>query len=113
MIQDWLNKFVKYWETYDIDGVMNLLAEDVIYYENPFKKLKSKDEVEQEWGAIKNQQNIRIDVESVLTEGRRYLAKWELSYENNGVLQQGQGVYIIRLNEIGLCDYFYQVGEKK
>lgn len=112
MIETWLASFIEAWQTKNIPKVMSLFVDNVEYWETPFLRLSSKNELENEWQAINNQYDIVVNTE-VISQTSPYVVRWHLSYKNpDGELCAWSGVYIIRLED-GVCEYFYQVGEKQ
>lgn len=113
MIEQWLRKFNDSWKDHDVDGVMELFSDNVQYWETPFHKLQSINEIRSEWSAIKNQFDIRLNT-SVYSENEgRYTVKWDLFYSNESHQKKHwAGIYLIELNDDGKCSYFHQVGEQ-
>jgi hypothetical protein len=113
MIEQWLKSFEDFWIAKDIDGIMCLFDEGVEYWETPHGLLKGKKDIEAEWKAIEEQSEVILQTEPYISEGNKHTVKWSLSYINNNGPSTWAGLYLITLNEKGLCDSFYQVGEKK
>jgi len=113
MINDWLVKFKNCWIEKDIDGVMDLFADNVEYWETPFKKLNDKSDLGHEWRAIKTQDNLDLNFSVYSTDSSRHTVVWQLLYTNSeSAIQNWAGVYLIELNDDGICIYFHQVGER-
>ena len=114
MIESWLKHFEEYWVNHDIVSVSSLFSDDAIYWETPHKKLSSRDEIQNEWSAIKNQFDIRLNTSVYSSQNNRYTVQWDLFYTNESHDEKHwKGVYLIELNESGTCTYFYQVGESQ
>jgi len=112
MIENWLSKFKTAWVEEDIDSVLALFTDNVEYWETPYKKLASKDDLRKEWLAINNQSDIKLDTEIFSSDGNRHTVKWSLSYKNTENIEQNwAGTYLVHLNTDGLCEYFHQTGE--
>lgn len=112
MIEDWLNRLHSAWQSHDIDAVLGLFADDVEYWETPHKRLLGKAAVRKEWQAIFNQKDIVVSYELFNSSpNNRHAAVWHLSYTKNGTRHSSSGVYLIALNDAGLCTYFYYTGE--
>lgn len=62
-INDWLKYFKKYWEEKNINGILSLFSDDVVYFETPFEKIKGKEYLEKEWETILSQHNINLNTE--------------------------------------------------
>lgn len=113
-IHTWLKKFSKYWKNHKIDKVMKLFSHDVEYFETPFKKLPSITDLMKEWEGIKNQKEIELSFEVFSKKDNKYSVIWNLYYLNtDNVSIHWKGVYLIRLNSKGKCDYFFHCGEQK
>jgi len=113
-IEVWINKFKKYWESHDVNGVLGLFDKNVVYYETPFVKLNSFEELNREWGVIKDQENVKLEYEIFSSCEEKHSIIWKLSYENkDGILQDLSGTYLIKLNDKGLCDYFHHSCESE
>ncbi len=114
MINQWITQFHDAWKNHDIDTVIKLFTDDAEYWETPFKKLRDKTGIREEWQAILDQDNIEINWELFNSSNdNRHSAIWHLQYSTNGMVHASSGVYLIRLNDLGLCDYFYYLGEEK
>jgi len=112
MIEKWLEELHKAWKAHDIDAVMNLFTDNVEYWETPHKLLQDKTKVREEWQAILNQEDISVDWTVFNSSANnRHSITWNLQYLQAGVIKHSSGVYLIELNESGLCSYFYYVGE--
>jgi hypothetical protein len=113
MINLWLQKFTNSWKSQNIDSVLELFTPTVNYWETPFKKLDSLDVIKKEWQVVKLQQNIDIQTSPVLSENNNHTVKWNLKYLLEGKPYNWSGLYIVKLDEDGFCNYFYQVGEEE
>jgi hypothetical protein len=110
-IDEWLNVFCSSWIKQDVDAVMRLFTDGVDYWETPFVQYDSVETVRKGWEVVKTQQNINIQARRAVSEGNTHTVQWELHYERDASHFTWAGLYLIRINEMGLCDYFYQVGE--
>lgn len=111
-IEQWLRKFRTAWSNYDIEGVLELFTEDVEYWESPHQKVSSRAELRKEWGAILMQKEIEIHTDQYSSSGELHTIIWSLSYFLDDVQHKWGGVYLIKLNSKGFCEYFFQTGEK-
>ncbi|NVP18184.1 nuclear transport factor 2 family protein [Candidatus Gracilibacteria bacterium] len=112
-INDWLNKFKYSWENKNIDDVLLLFSANVIYYETPFHKLNGLDEIKKEWLAILDQNEIDLRYSVFSIDDNKYTIQWDLKYfSKDGNQFHFSGVYLIKLNEMGLCDEFRHYCEK-
>lgn len=77
-------------------------------------KFDTKSELRKEWMVVKEQSDIKLETQLVSDDKETRTVKWSLEYNNgSGMLQFWSGLYLIVINNRGLCTYFYQVGEKK
>lgn len=113
MIDTWLVDFVSYWKAKDLRGIRSLFADNVEYWETPFRRLATTDDVMQEWAGILNQENIAINTEVVMQDGSKSVIRWMLSYDRNGSHFEWVGFYIVTLQNDGRCSHFYQVGQSR
>ncbi|MDX9914100.1 MAG: nuclear transport factor 2 family protein [Candidatus Moranbacteria bacterium] len=113
-IEEWLENFKVAWKTYDIDKVLGLFDDNVEYWETPFIKLSSFDDLKREWSYIRSQKDISIDTEVFSSVGNKFAVKWFLTYlDDKGEVHDLSGVYLIELNERDKCCYFFHCGESK
>jgi hypothetical protein len=113
-ITSWLEEFRKSWTSHDVEKVLSLFTEGVEYWENPYRLLQTRAELQAEWQGIQRQNSIELKTEVLFSEDKQYAVIWHLQYENQiGATQIWAGTYLIKLNEQGLCYYFHHTGEKK
>ena len=112
-INDWLNKFKSSWENKNINDVLSLFSADVIYYETPFHRLNGLDEIKKEWAVIVEQNEIDLSYVVFSKDGDKYTIQWDLKYFDKEKKQlHFSGVYLIKLNEMGLCNDFRHYCER-
>lgn len=99
-LEKWCEDLKKYWESKDIDNIINLFDENVIYYESPNEKLNSFEDVKNVWKEIKNQNTENIMMSIICKEQNKCIA--------NFVISDYDMIYEIRLNNEGKCIYFKQ-----
>jgi len=113
-IKKWLSEFNNAWSNHDIDRVLSLFTDNVEYWETPHYRVASKQELENEWQAVKSQQNINLHTEVyVSTPDNKHTVIWQLSYERDGELRQSGGTYLISLDDQGKCHFFHYVSAAK
>lgn len=113
-INGWLNKFKSSWENKNFKNVLSLFSNDVVYYESPFKKLNGFSEIEKEWATIADQESINLNFIVSTQEDNKYTVQWDLKYSKKEDKSfHYSGVYLIKLNEAGLCDEFRQYCEEE
>lgn len=112
-INDWLKKFKNSWENKNINDVLSLFSSNVLYYETPFHKLNNLDEIKKEWAVIMDQNKINLNYSIFSKDNNKYTIQWDLKYFNKKKNQlHFSGIYLIKLNEMGLCDEFRHYCEK-
>jgi len=111
-IDMWLDEFKKSWSSKNVGKVMSLFDENVDYWESPTEKFESFKDIESEWRNIEKQEDIRIETKLESTINEVNFVNWKLQYRNNEMLQNWAGIYRIKLNEQGKCNYFYQDSKK-
>lgn len=111
MIESWLEQFHNAWKAHDISAVMSLFTENVEYWETPQKLLSGKDSVLGEWQTITEQQDIQASWDIYNSANNRHTVIWKLQYKKLGKTYRSSGIYLITLDDQGLCNYFYYVGQ--
>jgi len=110
-INDWLENFKDLWISKNLQGVISLFSDDVIYFETPFLQLNSKKKILDEWRAIMNQEDINFSYSIFSEIGSQSAIIWSLSYKRDREKFNYMGTYLIELNDQGLCKYFHQTCE--
>lgn len=108
-IQEWLEEFRSAWVSGDVERVLSLFADDVVYFENPEDRLESQAELREVWENVKRQEDIELDLEVVLSEGDRYIVEWSLDYMEKEVCISHEGFYLVFLEDNGVCSEFWQI----
>lgn len=113
-IEKWLDKFKSDWTGKNIPAIMELFSDDIEYWETPYNKLTSLEDIKSEWVGIKNQEDIKVDmtIYSKSEQKNRVTVLWDLNYVLNGLSKKWAGIYLIKFNLQGKCNYFYQVGQQ-
>lgn len=101
--ETWCNLLKKYWEEKDINKIISLFSEDVIYYETPTEKLNSIKDVKTAWSEIKNQTTIDITYKILCTENNKCIVNFILT--DNPTYDM---IYEIVLDDNNKCTYFKQ-----
>lgn len=113
----WFDQLGKAWISRDPDMAADICTEDVLYYEDPFQKpYKGRTAVRKIWEEVpKTQKDIRFTHEMVSVVGHLGIAHWSASYTkiSNDERVELDGVFIVRLNEQGLCQEFHMWWNKK
>lgn len=112
-IEEWLKNFKRYWESKELDMMMSLFTDDVVYFETPFVQVKSKEELLKEWQGVLLQDDISVEYEIFSEVDGKSAVLWGLSYKKDEVRHDLKGTYFIELNREGRCTYFLQTCESK
>ncbi len=112
-INNWLDNFRKNWINHDVDGVLDLFADNVEYFESPFMKLDSRVDLESVWNGIQKQENIELSFVIFSSKEDHFTVMWDLRYESSGTKRHFAGTYLIKLNKMNLCTYFYHCCESE
>ena len=111
-IELWLSQFKKYWTNHEVEKVLELFDTDVVYFETPFQKLNSRDELKKAWGAIINQKDIDLEYSVYSAQGTKFSVIWKLAYKTDTRIMNFSGTYLIELNEQNKCIYFFHCCEE-
>jgi len=112
-IDKWLQDLSEFWKSKNIEGVLGLFSDDVEYWETPYKKLKSKKEITNEWQSVLSQENLVISTTIFASENNKHSVVWGIAYDKAKIQHVWAGAYLIELDDNGRCTYFMQTGEKK
>lgn len=108
----WANKFLEAWADLNPKKALAMFSKDVKYFESPFSKpCKSWKDVEGLWQVVPhNQKDITCEYNILMVDGDLGLIHWRLSriIVPEGKLQEFDGVFLVRLNNKGLCTMFKQ-----
>ncbi len=110
--QHWLTDLGKAWVALDPQIAANLFSKDVEYYESATKKpCQSWDEVFDLWKVIPaNQKDVSFDYDVLAVSGNLCIVNWRVERTQLPQLshQKIDGIFVIKLNDEGLCNYFKQ-----
>ncbi len=112
-INRWLGDFKAAWVSHDIDAAVSLFADDVEYWETPYRRIADKGMIRREWQAILTQQDIKLSLSVFGADNDTYSVMHSLDYMRNGERFHFEGIYLIRLNAENLCSYFYCIDQRK
>ncbi|MBU1110151.1 nuclear transport factor 2 family protein [Patescibacteria group bacterium] len=108
----WAEKFLKAWADLNPKAALATLSRDVEYHESPFSgPCKSWEDVEKLWTVVPhNQKDITYKHDVLMVKGDLGLIHWNVSRITvpAGKYQGLDGVFLVRLNEKGLCTMFKQ-----
>lgn len=108
----WLDVLGKAWINRKPKTAADICTENVLYFETPFDKpLTSKKEVEKIWQEVpESQDDIKFGYEIVCVNQEVGIAKWRASFTRlpSKVRNTLDGIYLVKLNDDGLCKEFHQ-----
>lgn len=114
---EWVERLGKAWITRDPLMAAELCAEDVLYYEDPFREpLRGRGAVKKVWEEVpKTQKDIRFIYDVIALEAQTGVAHWSASYTkiSSGERVVLDGVFFVKLNEQGLCQEFHMWWNRK
>jgi hypothetical protein len=107
---EWFKKLGKAWCELDPEKAIALFSKDVEYYESVFEKpCENWDKVYELWKVIpENQKDVTFEFKIVAEKDNLAVANWKVNRTFNDKKQKIDGIFIIKLNEEGLCNYFKQ-----
>lgn len=101
--EKWCNDLKQFWEHKEIDSIVNLFDENVIYYETPKLKINSISDIQQMWEEIKGQNTTNIKLNILCIDNKKCVANYILNDTTTYDM-----IYEIELNDKGKCVYFKQ-----
>jgi hypothetical protein len=110
--QDWLSKLGEAWADLDPQKAANLFSKDVEYYESALKSpCENWEQVFDLWKVIPiNQKDVIFDFDIIIVSENLCIANWRVERillpENTR--QKIDGIFVFKLNDDGLCNYFKQ-----
>lgn len=109
---EWFNKLSKAWTERNSHQAASLFSEDVEYYESVFDSpCENWDGVFELWKVVPtNQKDVTFYFEVIATRDDLAVANWKVT---RTLLPKNQkqiidGIFVIRLNDDGRCNYFKQ-----
>ena len=112
IFQNWLDQLGKKWIALDPEGAADLFSKDVVYFESTLKNpCKSWGEVFELWKVIPdNQKDITYNFEILAIKDDLCVANWQMERTllPQNIKQKIDGIFVIKLNKDGLCNYFKQ-----
>ena len=110
--EKWTKEFMDSWKELDWKRTLELLSEDVKYYENPIDRpCSSFNEVVKLWEVVAdNQKDIEYKFNIVCYTEDVCIVNWQMTrvMTKNNQKQEIDGIFQISLNENGLCTCFKQ-----
>ena len=109
---NWFHKLGKSWSALNPHEAAHLFSKDVEYYESVFNHPCSNwDEVLNLWKVIPhNQKEVTFRFEIIATEENTAVANWQVIrvLVPSNQKQTIDGIFVIKLNKEGYCNYFKQ-----
>lgn len=108
----WFTDFGNAWAALDYQKAVNLFSKDVEYYESAVDKpCANWDVVLNLWSVVpKNQKNVKFSFELLATTENTSVANWKVvrTLVPSNIKQTIDGIFVVKLNGRGLCNYFKQ-----
>ena len=109
----WSNKFGEAWKRRDVDALMSLFAkEGITYYENSLlEPVKNWELIKDLWDEVpNNQKDISYWSEILSSTNDRTIINWKVSRTlvPSGIRQEIDGIFDVKFDKHGLCNYFNQ-----
>jgi hypothetical protein len=110
--EHWLNKFKKNWIALDPLNAANLFSKDVEYYESALKvPCENWNKVFDLWKVIPtNQRDVTFNFTILAISENFCVANWQVERTQlpQNTKQKIDGIFVLKLNKDGLCNYFKQ-----
>lgn len=110
--QRWLNDLGKAWVALNPKNAVNLFSKDVEYYETATSKpCENWDAVFDLWKIVPtNQKDVAFDFDILAISENLCVANWrvERTLLPQNTTQKIDGIFVLKLNKDGLCNYFKQ-----
>lgn len=109
--EDWLIKLKNIWETKKPEEIVNLCAEDFLWYESPFSEpYKTKEQLLRDWQGILDQENIAVSYQILNIENNIGIAQWHVVFTRlpSREAVELDGIFKVLLDEQGKCTEFRQ-----
>lgn len=110
IMNNWLEKFKKYWLDKDIDSIIELFTDDFIYYETPYQKISNKSILKKEWECILDHEIKALYLNIYLENDSKLVIKSKYEYILNWEHKVFSWIYLVEIENYK-CKYFYQVWE--
>lgn len=80
MIKNWLDTFKKHWLQKNIDAVLNLFSDNLLYYETPYQKITDKNTLRNEWECVIGHEIVALDFDLYMQEDNRSVVRFRYEY---------------------------------
>lgn len=101
--EKWCNDLKYFWEHQEIESIINLFDEQVVYYENPKMRLASISEIRKIWEEIKEQNVDSIEFKILCIDHNKCIVNYILNDKTSYDM-----IYEIELNQEDKCTFFRQ-----
>ncbi|OGG36611.1 hypothetical protein A3J20_00560 [Candidatus Gottesmanbacteria bacterium RIFCSPLOWO2_02_FULL_42_29] len=109
---NWINKMGQAWVERNPNAILTLFADKFQYFESPFTKpLSDKKTLLALWQEVPaSQKDVSFEFEIISETQFRYIAHWKSSFTRipTGKKAFLDGIFLINLNNQGLCTLFKQ-----
>jgi hypothetical protein len=109
--QDWLDRYVDAWKTYEPQKIADLWAEDATYYYHPQDEpVRGRDAIVANWLENKDEAGTYdAQYEVVAIDGDKHVAKgWSRYFENGQKRDEYHNIYLCRFDAEGKCTEFIE-----
>lgn len=112
MFEKWLDDLGEAWVSRNPNIAASLCAENVKYYEHPFQNPAiGREEVRSIWLDVpRTQKDVNFESSTIMVKGNTGIARWKASWTNikDGSRSELDGIFLVTLDEQGLCKEFHQ-----
>lgn len=109
--KNWLEQLKGIWETKNPNAVVDLCAEEFLWFETPFNKpFTTKEGLLEEWKSILDQENISVSYEILGINENVGIAQWKATFVRLPSKEEItlDGIFKVSLDEQGKCIEFHQ-----
>jgi len=110
--QRWLTDLGKAWMALDSKNAVNLFSSDVEYYESAMSSpCKNWDTVFDLWKLVSvNQKDVAFEFDILAISDKLCVANWRVKRTMlpQSTSQEIDGIFVLKLNDEGLCNYLKQ-----
>lgn len=109
-VENWFQLLKSIWIKKDIENIGSLLSSTFQYYEDPFgPPLTSLSEVINAWKEVSNQNILKLEINTLVTQESEGSASYEFSYKDpKGNVHNSKGAYYVKLDNQGKAIEFRQ-----
>jgi ketosteroid isomerase-like protein len=107
-VQDWLDRYVEAWRSYDPEAIGELFSEDAVYAYHPYdaEPVRGRDAIVADWRDDRDEPGSwEARYEVALVEGDRAIARGETRY---AVGRTFSNLYELRFDDTGRCASFVE-----